>query len=107
MPASVVCLSAAHPAFAMDAYFERAVGAVGRTWIGIVAQAVLRAKFPVDPIEHFTEYADGVREISRGPGRIRNGLERMLSGRVAASLVFHDAHDDRVNEGVCVKSGPP
>src|SRR5882762_7826697 len=100
MPAGVVCLSAAHPAFAMDAHFERAVGSVGRTWIGIIAQAVLRAKFPVDAVEHFTEFADGVREISRAPGRIRDGLERMLSGRVAASLVFHDAHDDRINEGV-------
>src|SRR6266481_8497839 len=107
MPAGVVRLSTAYPAFAMDAHFERAVGAVGRTWIGIEAQAVLRAKFPVDAVEHFTEFTDCVRKISRAPGRIRDGLERMLSGRVAASLVFHDAHDDRVKEGVSAKSGPP
>ena len=67
----------------------------------------MRAKFPVDAVEHFTEFAGGVREISRAPGRIRNGLERMLSGRIAASLVFHHPHDDRVNEGVSAKSGPP
>src|SRR5258707_15022830 len=105
MPASVVCLSAAHPAFATDAHFERAVGAVGRTWIGIVAQAGLRAKFPVDAVEHFSEFAGGVREISRGPGRIRNGLERMLSSSIAASLVFPDGHGARGNEGVSANDG--
>src|SRR6267378_596501 len=107
MPAGVVCLSAAHPAFAMDAHFERAVGTVGRTRIGIVAEAILRAKFPVDTVEHLTEFAGSVREISCASGRIRNGFERMFSSRVAASLVFHDAHDDRIKEGVSAKSGPP
>jgi len=50
MAAGVVCFSAADPTFAMDAHFERAVGAVGRPWIGIEAQAVLGAEFAVDAV---------------------------------------------------------
>src|SRR6266852_8282926 len=85
MPAGVVCLPAAHLAFAFDAHFERAVGTVRGARIGIVAQAILRAELPVYAVEHFTEFADCVREISRAARRIRNRLERVLSRRIAAT----------------------
>src|ERR1700681_411600 len=87
MATGVVCLAAAHLAFAFNVHFERAVGSVGRARVGIVAEAVLRAKFPVNAIEHFAEFTDGVREISGAAGRIRNSFERVLAGRVAASLI--------------------
>src|SRR5258708_40130791 len=107
MAAGVVCLSAAHLTFAMDAHFERAVGAVGRPRIWIVAQAILGAEFAVDAVKHFTEFAGRIWEISRAARGIRNGLEGMLSRGVAAALVFHHSNHDRVEKRVGSKCSPP
>src|SRR5882762_11927216 len=87
MAASVVCLSAADPTFAMDAHFERAVGAVGRPRIGVEAQAVLGAEVAVDAVKHGAEFSGRIRKISGAACGIRDGLEGMLSGGVAAALV--------------------
>jgi len=66
--AGEVLLAAAHLAFAFHTYFERAVGSVGRARVGILAQAVLRSKLAVDAVEHISELADRIREISRATG---------------------------------------
>src|SRR3979490_1511298 len=79
-------LAASPPSIAFHAHLERRGGSLGRARVGIVAQTVLRSKLPVDTVEHVSELACGVREISRATGRIRDYFQSVLSGSVAAAL---------------------
>jgi S1-C subfamily serine protease len=55
----------------LHADFERSKGSGGWSGIGIVGNAILRAKFPVDQVKHIAELCDGAREIDRAGDALR------------------------------------
>src|SRR6266487_986021 len=75
--------------------------AIGRAaGIGVVTEAVLRAQLAVNAIE------DGAKVLSRvgiehgAAGGVGHGFEGVFAGGVAATLVFHRADDDSVEQRV-------
>ena len=96
--AGQVRLSVADLVVAGDFDFDAAVSVGGAPGIGIVAEAVLRAQLAVDAVEDAVEFAGGVGEKHGAAHGVGDGLEGMLAGGEAATLVFDGANDDGVKK---------
>src|ERR1700693_4870781 len=107
MSAGVVGFAASDFAFTFYADFKIAVGAVRGPGVRVVAKAVLGAQLPVNPVEDRVEFTGTVWKIYGAPGRIRDGLEGVLAGGVAATLVFYHPHKNGVEKNVSAESRTP
>src|SRR5262252_4216641 len=64
----------------------------------IVAQAILRAQLTVNAVEDGVELLRGIGIKNGAAGRVRDGLEGVFPGSVAAALALHRADDDGVEK---------
>src|SRR5208283_1001574 len=70
-------------------HVDGAIGVRRAPRIGVIGQAVLRAQLLVDAVEDHRELGRGIRKEHGSAGGLRNGLQRVFAGGIAAVLILY------------------
>src|SRR5262249_30244973 len=85
-PAGVVRFARANDVIPCYPHLNFSMAPSRRSRMGIVAEPVLRAKFPVNLIEHGPQLTQGVGKIYGSARAVRNGLQCMFARGIPAAF---------------------